>query len=698
MATADDTFSFRAIALNLAGDAWHCIRLPRAGEKYPRTGLPTLVALTELEEAAAAGQLRVAEADIDLARRRFHMDLEAHEVDNINKRWTIVQRVRQDEHRWLDANDRPDYIAELKAEGYKEPTVRLVMTLYYLFGCCKEALQPQFSNCGAPNTKRRKHKLLDIASANTPASMAADGDDFLTATDYDVMDLCIDDCVLTSSRNKLTTKRAYRAMLLTYYTILVGDPLGARELVTISIRGPSLGQFKRRVRERRRNQSRDEQVGIFGEKQFNQKHRERFRSANRGTAGPGDTFEMDAWQVSELILVSETDRTIQIGSPWVYFFVDRCTGAIAGVSGSFQAPCYDSALAALLAMAMPKSELCKRWGLTIRDEDWPIFMWPSRLVCDRGEMRGLKVDAWPSLLGIDIANLGPRRPELKPYVEGILSHMLREVVQGLPGSSTVGERDRGVVAGKPRMTLRAFLAVLALGCLRYNAAIVPEKSVPSVLRAAGITERRRIKLFVEGERFFGPVRRVVDEEQIRLTLMPHKDCDVTEDGISLNGLHYTNEFARERGWFLRGTGGAPRRVKAVYDPSDVAYAWLIHPNGTQTLSLTLTEPCDQYAGVSVAEFRIYQKEIAKRRVPQVKAVLLDDVITEAAIAQVVATETAATRAAQRALPAPAVEVPTKALPQRPTTTPDVLEGALRDEVLAALRAGTEFEESNADLQ
>jgi hypothetical protein len=679
---------FRAIEPTREQDAWYCIQLLRQDGTEPPMVVPTSVPNLILDACARAGTLRTVEAENDPVRHRFHGFLSSEQATAWQKNLDIVNEILKKERRWLVESERPRYLAELlKAHPeWKEKTVRWLMSRFYVRGACPQALIDCREQKGGKGKKRSAKRRLHISGSSGGSDLPVElpaGDD-LSQSDLDAMDYIIETFVLTSNR-PLTQKEAYRLLIRTYFSLIIGDPIRDYGQLQIVIAGPSLDQFKRRCGEQRR--TRDAKLAVFGVQQVNQTNREKMRRANTGAAGPGDVYELDVWDVREIKLVSEIDRTLEIGSPFVYAFLDRCTGTIAGITASFRAECYESLFEALQATMMPKSEYCARYGLAIDDSAWPISGPCSRLVCDRGPARGKKLDAWPAQLGIDVVNLGPRRPDWKPYVEGVFAQLLAAFVRSLPGALTEEDRARGIVAGRPVLTLRTFNALLIMAAMRYNLQMVPESAVPPQLRAAGVYERRRIRLYEEGQRILGAPRREFDAEQLRLSLMPPTICETSEGGLLCDGAFFENAYLHDRGMFLRATNQNPVKVPVLSDGSALGRKWMVLEDGARTLPLNLIQSHSQFENISVGEWKRYCKLIAEKKRPQGHATLLAELGVDAAIEQLTAHDAKATSKARRdearELPLPE---PPKQLAPPPLQRPSANERKPSESFLQLLRS------------
>ena len=75
-----------------------------------------------------------------------------------------------------------------------------------------------------------------------------------------------------------------------------------------------------------------------------------------------------------------------------------------GVHITLESPSWKQALMAIKNCAEDKVEFCKRFGVDITHEDWPVSCLPSVLVADNGELGGSGVEDIIAALGITVEN------------------------------------------------------------------------------------------------------------------------------------------------------------------------------------------------------------------------------------------------------------------------------------------------------
>jgi hypothetical protein len=71
----------------------------------------------------------------------------------------------------------------------------------------------------------------------------------------------------------------------------------------------------------------------------------------------------------------------------------------------------------------------------------------------------------------------------------------------------------------------------------------------------------------------------MDQEIIRLNLLPKGEASVTRNGIRFQGLHYSCSLALEKQWFVRARERGSWRIPVAYDPRKLDAIYLRLDNG-----------------------------------------------------------------------------------------------------------------------
>lgn len=123
--------------------------------------------------------------------------------------------------------------------------------------------------------------------------------------------------------------------------------------------------------------------------------------------GPGDLFEMDEVEM-DVSIVSEVDPTKVIGRPIVHAMVDVYSRMITAVSVSLENNSVLGFTNCLLNLGEDNKQLCRRYGLELKDGLWDINVLSNRLRSDRGsEYRSKEVKRICNELNITLELVPP---------------------------------------------------------------------------------------------------------------------------------------------------------------------------------------------------------------------------------------------------------------------------------------------------
>ncbi len=253
---------------------------------------------------------------------------------------------------------------------------------------------------------------------------------------------------------------------------------------------------------------------------------------------PGDVFEIDA-TVADVHLVSSLNKSKVIGRPTVYTVMDRATRMIVGIHTSLYHASWRAARQALANSFMLKKEFCRQFGVLITERQWPCSHVPLKLMCDNGEMIGLKpqeVVTPMTALEFAPANRGDR----KSIVESRFKILNTEAIHSLLGTTRGGK----IVRGEPDPTSRACLTLtevtktLILAVLEHNQSIFKELAYINPLlieHDLKMSPLNSWNISLKSSRF--SARRIPEEEVIS-RLLPPENISITPGGLQYNNLYY----------------------------------------------------------------------------------------------------------------------------------------------------------------
>jgi hypothetical protein len=288
------------------------------------------------------------------------------------------------------------------------------------------------------------------------------------------------------------------------------------------------------------------------------------------SVGPGNEYMIDA-TIADIYLVAAYDRTVVVKRPTVYLAMDVWSRMIVGFHVSFDPPSFESVALMLENIALPKKELCARYGIQIDPSLWPCNHLPtSGFVADRGS-DFMKNNAWMAvntLLSIPISNARAWDPTMRALIErrfGILPAHYQSASFG------VVDLD-GAMRGAPRyvweatLTITEFVKRLVRAILRYNQTPIGGRNSPPEMVAAGLANTPLNRWNWGLETLTGSLRsHSIDE--IRCATWPTDTATPTRQGLMWNNMYYTSPFIESN--LIHCWGKNSRKpVSIQFNPND----------------------------------------------------------------------------------------------------------------------------------
>ena len=357
---------------------------------------------------------------------------------------------------------------------------------------------------------------------------------------------------------------------------------------------PSFWQFRYYFRQHRDPIS--ESISREGIKAYQRNHRP-FTGAVSDYAGTIGTYMTDA-TVADIYIVSRLSRR-PIGRPVIYTMVDAYSRLITGVYVGLEGGQY--ALRLLLQNTFAdKVSFCRQHGLEIDPQDWPSRHLPTKIMTDRGsEFLGGPLENLCESYGIEIENLPAYRPDLKGVVEKLFDLIQSAYKPLLKGKGVIESdtQERGAPDYRRQGTLdlEQFTAVVLRCVLFYNSKSVQTgfTRIPAMIEANTPPLAVSIWNFCT-EQEDCPVREATDKRLI-YTLLPRMEGRITQRGVEVFGLRYTNSSLKKR--FVTAGLRGRESVQIAYMPECMDTIWL-YENGTY-IALALVQKT--YLGKTLAE-------------------------------------------------------------------------------------------------
>ena len=357
---------------------------------------------------------------------------------------------------------------------------------------------------------------------------------------------------------------------------------------------PTFWQFRYYFRQHRDPIS--ETISRQGLKAYQRNHRP-FTGSICDYAHTIGVYMTDA-TVADIYIVSRLSRK-PIGRPVIYTMVDAYSRLITGVYVGLEGGQY--ALRLLLQNTFTdKVSFCHQHGIDIDPQDWPSHHLPTKIMTDRGsEFTSGPLENLCESYHIEIENLPAYRPDLKGVVEKLFDLIQSAYKPLLKGKGVIESdtQERGAPDYRRQGTLdlEQFTAVVLRCVLFYNA-----KSVQTgFTRAPAMIEANTPPLAASIWNFCTeqedcPIREATDK-RLLYTLLPRMEGRITQRGVEVFGLRYTNCNLKKR--FVAAGLRGRESVQIAYMPECMDTIWL-YENGTYT-ALALVQKT--YLGKNLAE-------------------------------------------------------------------------------------------------
>jgi hypothetical protein len=296
------------------------------------------------------------------------------------------------------------------------------------------------------------------------------------------------------------------------------------------------------------------------------------RARNKGTRhmafGPGWLMQGDATP-ADIILVSHIRKVKTIGKASIYFFIDHFSHLICGFSIMLRNECYLSVMVALDHVASDKVEYCKRFNVTISEEDWPVKHLPRRILVDRGVLRQWKGNHLVNTLKITVENTPAYRGDLKALVERLHRSIKDRIITHLRGNTIAQEiGDHRKPKREATTTVDGLTEAILAEVIFHNTSSMEYTRTKAMIRDG--VEPIPARIWQWGCKKATASLRSIPQDILRLNLLPLQMASVTDEGLKLsNGLLYRcpdelSARARQDGRFRAWVSLDPRALDVVY--------------------------------------------------------------------------------------------------------------------------------------
>ncbi|NRG44283.1 DDE-type integrase/transposase/recombinase [Bacillus sp. CRN 9] len=527
-------------------------------------------------------------------------DLSEIEIEKREKAWMVINQIHLIPDIFIPKRRSELIKAASISFSLSTKTVRQYLKRYWTRGMVKNALLPDFNNCGKQREKERQYtkKAGRPFVYSSSIQRAAITDDWKK-----IIRISLEKYYFI--RSKPSLKHAYQQMVKEYFTKM--DKKTGYKVLDLDRPIISYDQFYYWYRKWFKPE--DAIHKREGRREFLQNYRAITGSATEDSMGIG-TYAIDA-TIGDIYLVSSIDRNKVIGRPVIYLTVDIFSRCIVSVYAGIQNMSKESLRLALANAFEDKKEFCKRTlDMDIDENDWPIHYLPHTILADRGsELISNELTQITEDLNIKIQNLGPYRPELKAICEKYFDILQGHISPFLPGAVQKDFMKRGGkdYRKKAVLNLNEYVQILVRTVLYYNnqnylagyplTQSMIEEKIPPI----------PIEIFKWGLHQGTGLLRTLPLNAIRSSVLPKGSAKITPKGIKFGSLFYTCSMALKERWFSKARIQGSWDMGVHFDPQDVSNIYIRIDRHNYEVC-TLIEQYEMYRDAKMEEVESLKNE------------------------------------------------------------------------------------------
>lgn len=273
--------------------------------------------------------------------------------------------------------------------------------------------------------------------------------------------------------------------------------------------------------------------------------------------------------VCDIYLVNEAGNLV--GRPILVACIDAYSSLCCGYSLLWEGGVY-SLRNLLLNVIADKVEWCRKFGISIRKEQWDSDKMPAILVTDMGSEYKSENFEQIAELGVTVINLPSYRPELKGSVEKFFDLIQESYKKHLKGKGVIEpdyqERGARDYRKDACLTMNDFEKVILHCILYYNCKRIVE-NFPYTEEMLKINiQPFACQIYEWGKKQAGANLISMNRKELVLTLLPRTEGKFSRFGLKVNRMRYHCDGFTEQ--YLKGGS-----VTVAYNPDDVSMVWVL---------------------------------------------------------------------------------------------------------------------------
>ncbi|MCM1223335.1 MAG: transposase family protein, partial [Lachnospiraceae bacterium] len=305
--------------------------------------------------------------------------------------------------------------------------------------------------------------------------------------------------------------------------------------------------------------------------------------------------------ICDIYLVDEGGNLV--GRPVLTIITDSYSnGFVMGYALTWEGGTY-SLRDLMLNVIADKVEWCKKFGITIKREQWDSTQIPSVIVSDMGSEYQSATFSQITELGVTLVNLPPLRPELKSIVEKSFSLLQESVKPFLMDHGYVdkdaGERLAPDYRKNACLMMSDYEQVVIRSILYHNSQRIIEGYPYTEEMIEAKVQPHPSNIFEWGKEQQGCNLITISAKQLILTLLPRVNAKFTRKGLMVFGLRYNSEERNFTEDYLSGGDAV-----VAYNPESADTVYLLREG--EFIEFRLIE--SRFSGKTFDEIKEIQKK------------------------------------------------------------------------------------------
>jgi hypothetical protein len=381
-----------------------------------------------------------------------------------DNRWELIKDIVDEEPAIYFRDSRLTLIKEKYT--LDTPTIKNIykyLRLFWQRGNIRNALLPNYSNCGG----RGKKRSLGEKKVGRPQKYLTENEG--TNITQDISKMFAIGIMKYKPSDKLTLVDSYSLIMQEFFAKRIWIENGKKR-IELEENRPTIQQFRYWYKTTRLQNS--------GKRKINRKEKRNqlmefkpLLGGLKNVLGPGVKCHL-TFMVSDIYLVAEEDPNLIMGRPTVYFVTDVFTGTVIGLYVGLEKASWKEAKMAIENTIKDKVEFCAEYGISIKEDQWPSKQLPHSILVDSGQFMGIGAEKIVQSFGIQI-ECAPftYAGDLKGIVERNFGVLNRHLSQRSVRKEKLKVRER-VYNQDTTLTLKEFTKIVILSVLKHNGKLV----------------------------------------------------------------------------------------------------------------------------------------------------------------------------------------------------------------------------------